>query len=1250
VPQQIVNLKIAGLNTNAQYIGEVPPGALLEASNFNHDRLGILEKRRGFFLYGDLLSSSSYRVKELFTYKERIFRHYETKLDWDNGSGTFTQFSGDYTEPESARLRIKTQESNGNLYITTNKGIKKLSANSSADFTNGITDAGGKNALNLKASANYVNAGFLPALSKVAYTVTWAYKDLNNNLIIGKPSSTAIVSNTSETNSCTVDLTFQIPDDITSDYFYQVYRSAFVTTTDINELADLVPEAEFFLVIEDFPATLTGTVTINDITPEDFRIGATPLYTNPISGEGILQANEIPPIANDITLYKNYMFFGNTKTKYKLTSSLLSTDSFVSSDTKLVVTTGDTTETYTFVGQEAESTIVFATANYASKAALKGTYFLLRSASNEIVAFVWFDDDGTTTEPSNAETSGKMGVKVDLSSLGATPTNEQIVDEVISTLLNSLYFTGSKTGTGINVTLTIANDFNGNTSPWHLQNSSTVPVPAPAGGTITFNDQVVAGDGEDAALKHILLSSKPTPGQRVEETAQSIVEIINAQAGGLLIATYTSGLGEIPGQMLLETRTITGTAFYIGIEETTPGANTKFNPQLPSIKSVSSYTQANPAVLTVPTHGYSTGNSVVLFNTSGDSPNIDGKRTITVLSANTFSIPVNTSVGSLGTGTKVMLASSAADNEVNPNRIFFSKLQQPEAVPIVNFFDVGRKDKVIQRIIALRDSLFIFKEDGIFRLSGEAPQNFSIALFDPTNIMLSPDTGSILSNEICALTNRGVVVVSDTGVQTISKPIENLLNKAILNAAFKRQSFAVSSENDRSYHLFITEKTTDTVATQCFRYNNDTSSWTKWSVSKTCGVLNSSDDKIYLGAADTNQIEKERKTLDRTDHVDREFTVQINAGGIANNIVSSLSTLTNVEIGDVLFQQQYLTIAQTNILLRKLDLDLLLDKPITTITTGVATTFAVTGHGLVTGEYALLTGITGTGADVLNGIHQVIVLDANTFTIAINSQIYTAFGGKAKYSFNSNLEAVAGINIINKLASICTKLQLFLTDSFSDSNSYTGFYGNGSGFIYDTSNPPNDWVEAQTVFNFAMDRLNESSEVQFTNYRYSDDTSNFEQLIVDKDATAMVVTLSGSPLFLEGDTTVYKGINSLVTWVPNPSGDPSVLKHASSATVIFDNQGFSGGEIRYSSDLSKGFDGREFVAEGTGIFGQNGFGEEGFGGVSSSEPVRTLVPRNKAMHRYISCQFRHLNAREAVYIFGMSLTIEMVSERAYKGK
>jgi len=50
----------------------------------------------------------------------------------------------------------------------------------------------------------------------------------------------------------------------------------------------------------------------------------------------------------------------------------------------------------------------------------------------------------------------------------------------------------------------------------------------------------------------------------------------------------------------------------------------------------------------------------------------------------------------------IVAASVVATNLVNPNRIYYSKFQQPEAVPIVNFIDVGSKDTQILRVIALR--------------------------------------------------------------------------------------------------------------------------------------------------------------------------------------------------------------------------------------------------------------------------------------------------------------------------------------------------------------------------------------------------------------------------------------------------------------------------------------------------------------------------------------------------------------------
>lgn len=1244
MPSQVVQLRVAGLHTNNQYLSQVPDGALLDCVNFNHDRDGILEKRRGFFVYGNTLGLETDRTKEMFSYKGVVLRHYSDTLEYDDGTGNFSAWVGSYTEPDGSSLRMKGQEMNGNFYFTTDSGIKKISATHATNFSAvAITDAGGVKALNLKSTANYNNPGFLPPLSKVAYRVVWAVKDNNNNLILGKPSPISIVSNTSETETCIVDLEFPNPPSTTSDYFYQVYRSAIVTAATLGDLDNIFPEDELYLVVEDYPTA--NPITLTDITPDDFRAGGALLYTNPVSGEGIAQSNDVPPLAKDITLFKNYAFYANTKTKHNLTLNLLAVDEMVSLDTKLVISNGTTTDVFTFVGNNSVSTIVFATANYSNKSDLKGKYFFVRSASDERLYFVWFDDDGTTVIPSAVDTIGKLGLKVNLASLSATPTNEEIVDTIISAMSTNLDFDGSKTGSGADTTLTITNNSNGNTPTYHISNTSLSPVPSPAGGSVTFNDQTTPGDGEDSALKHILLSSKPTPGQQVEETAKSIVEIINSQSSGAVFADYLSSVNDVPGQILLESRELSDISFYLAMQETTPGAASDFNPQLTPVKSISGFTPTpsptgTDTTVTSTSHGYINGSVIIIY----DNVDINGVYTIFNVTSNTFDITKNT-FGKSSAPASVFIGTNVSDNEVSPNRIFFSKLQQPEAVPSVNFTDIGPKDKAIQRIIGLRDSLFVFKDDGIYRLTGSSPTAFSVELFDSSAIIISPDSATVLNNKIYAQTTQGIVSVSDTGVQIESKPIENLINSARLNPNHSTLSFGIASETDRSYFLWTTTKKTDTVATVCLRFNSDTSSWTKWDLAKTCGIVNSGDDTIYLGSSDQNTIEKERKNLDRTDYADREYSVQLGNKGISGNTISSLSSLTNISIGDVLFQTQYLTLSQYNRLLRKLDLDQLLFKSINSITTGVLTTFEVIGHNLSTDEYVLIDSVTGSASSLLNGSHKVTVTDPDHFTIQVNTNIYSAANGQAKFAYEANLQLVAGDDIITGMIGLCSRLQIDIPETTVDTNSNTGFYGTGT-FCFNLASPPTTNQNAQTIFNTVADRLNELNSTQFTNYFKSNGSVSYEELVLEVGSG--YVNVSSKPTFIVGDITIYKGIYGKITWVPNHAGDPSVLKHISSATILFDNLSFSNGVVKYSTDLSKAYEGSLFNGEGIGMYGQTGFSEEGFGGIATSSPFRLMVPRNKSRCRFISPQFEHYNARENVMVFGTSFTVEVTSERAYK--
>lgn len=897
MPQNSVMLKASGLNTFSNQIGPAnPQGALQQADNVVIYRDGVIEPCRGFKLYGDAMGiSSSIVAKQLASYKTRIIRHFQTTLEWDNGSGTFTAFSGTFSETETG-LRIKSIEANGNFYLTTSSGIKKISATSSSTLGSAtISDAGGVKALDNKLELN-TDPGFLPPESVVAYRIVWGIKDNNNNIILGVPSQREVITNplvtlmasdfnnllaeldiaaplsagddlsdtnyvstlavasnasitttrtamsslcskldtdlggtpfssiktaidaitfstpptsaqqfdlqeqfdaivdqlnsyigsggsptitnsadsfTNSTSSSSVDIEITIPEAITTAYFFQVYRTAVSQSTGTGTLSDLDPGDEMGLVYEANPSSgdiTSGYVSITDVTPEAFR-GAN-LYTNPNSGEGISQANEVPPKAKDMALYKNYLFYANTETRYRKQFSLLSVSGLTANTSRLTITNGTTTNTYVFGTTENISTI-----------SLTGD---TTSASNSIT---------------NISTTANLLVGMAVSGSGI-PAN---------TLIASIAGPTSIT----------------------ISNNATATA---TGVSLTFQG------------KQVLISTLDTPSQQVEETARSLVHVINRIDGEIVYAYYLSGPTDVPGMILLESRNSNSPSFYVNSSES--GMVDQFSPNIP-------------------------------------------------MSGQTF----------------------IGDNEVSPNRVYYSKVNQPEAVPLLNYFDVGPKDKKILRVVALRESLYIFKQEAIYRVSGDVAP-FVLNLSDSSTILTAPDTADILNNEIYCLTSQGVAKVSDGGVSIISRPIENLLIK--LNTPnylyYSTASFGKGYESDRTYYLWTVTRTTDTLATQCFTYNTFTNSWCRRPISKTCAIISPSDDKMYLGAGDINYIEQERKDFLRTDHANREYTQTLGANAVDGTIIT-LPSVANVSDRDVILQEQYLTIAQFNRILSKLDID-----------------------------------------------------------------------------------------------------------------------------------------------------------------------------------------------------------------------------------------------------------------------------------------------------------------------------------------
>ena len=266
--------------------------------------------------------------------------------------------------------------------------------------------------------------------------------------------------------------------------------------------------------------------------------------------------------------------------------------------------------------------------------------------------------------------------------------------------------------------------------------------------------------------------------------------------------------------------------------------------------------------------------------------------------ASAFTIAISAHANSFSPN---LTASRSSIADTNKNGIFVSQSQQPEAVPITSFFLVGSAAKEILRIIALRDTLYILKEDGVFRLVGDSPSNFQIYPLDLSTKLLAPDSAVVLANQIYCLTDQGICTISDNGVQVISRPIEDQILKLIganLNAV-KSASFGVSYETDRKYILFLPSSPGDTTPTQAFVYNIFTSTFTRWTRSQKCGIVKSDDNLLYLADSLSSNVNVERKSYTFRDFIDEGTS---NAIISATATVVKLNNIANVSIGDLLYQ------------------------------------------------------------------------------------------------------------------------------------------------------------------------------------------------------------------------------------------------------------------------------------------------------------------------------------------------------------
>lgn len=368
-------------------------------------------------------------------------------------------------------------------------------------------------------------------------------------------------------------------------------------------------------------------------------------------------------------------------------------------------------------------------------------------------------------------------------------------------------------------------------------------------------------------------------GTNLLMTAKNLVDAINAYAADVSSFTVNAFLesGEaVPPKILLQrNKYANNTSFSVTYRTETHACLTQ------SLGSNAWVVQ------TTGTHNYAVGDYV----TFTPPPSLPVKSPVTCVvqgpvTATSFRVTTTSSLTGYssvsrafsGTAWNPILPVSgsavSSSNDASPHRVYYSKIQIPEAVPLLNYLDVGTPGKKILRIVPHRDQLLVFKEEGTYSIFGEEP--FGVQLLDDTVQLQAIDSVASVGSTVFALVDDGVAAITDTSIQPTSLVIQNQLMPylGLNNRQETSNAFGVAHESDQLYTLWLPgiEGLNDGKAV-AYVYGLRGNAWTTWTFAeeKSCGRVDPFSDTFFSGGI-TGSFFKDSHESKLSDYNDEDDT------------------------------------------------------------------------------------------------------------------------------------------------------------------------------------------------------------------------------------------------------------------------------------------------------------------------------------------------------------------------------------------
>lgn len=426
-------------------------------------------------------------------------------------------------------------------------------------------------------------------------------------------------------------------------------------------------------------------------------------------------------------------------------------------------------------------------------------------------------------------------------------------------------------------------------------------------GTITIVDTI------DDSLKGEFIYTASSQQGLAQSNYQPPISTDAANFKGITFYANTTQKQQLPitlisvgspnGIQVGDTVTIAGTVYTGASSETiSTGTFQVFTSGTPSQNITNT---ANSLVRVI--NRYASNTLVYAYYTSGYS-DLPGAIT---LSERGIGAAAFNSISTRGTAFVPNLAASTPSTAlVEPNVVYPSKQDEPEFVPIGGGLPIGSADKSILRIIALRDYTLVFKQDGVYQITGDDVPSLSVTLVDASTILQGIETAVALNNKVYCFSTQSVISMSvNEGAVLKSNSIKQdlLVLSSPEYPAFSMVSYGIAYESENQYILGTVTNTTDTTCTQFYVYNYLTDTWTTWQFPFTMGsgFVNSTDNKLYFGSSDASSkyVYQERKNFTEFDYADDSYPVTVTGyTNVGTTYTVSLSDTSTTEVGFTLNQ------------------------------------------------------------------------------------------------------------------------------------------------------------------------------------------------------------------------------------------------------------------------------------------------------------------------------------------------------------